>query len=124
MPFANPYADPATFRAAFVVRYPEFQYVSTTQIEACLGEALADTSDAWEGVSQAEEYVMVKAAEKLSESPVGRDARVTEPGQAKTTYMHHRLRLEKAFAFARSRTGVAEGDVAQVSAYLYGWCGC
>ena len=91
-------------RAGFLVAFPEFAAAGTTLLDATLAAALFQVSDSVG--DQYERMVYLRTADRLANSPWGRDARRLADGSVPTsTYATEFNELAEANAVSASRLG-------------------
>ncbi len=90
----------AVTSASFVESFPEFRFAAAAQLTARLAQIELTTGDCWAGEAR-DLIVMLQLADALAISPSGRDAQLSEPGQA-TTYRKQLWGLVKAKGFANA----------------------
>src|SRR5262245_28931029 len=91
-------------RASFLVQFPEFQNAGNDLIDATLASVETQVSDAF--AAQRDRAVMLRLADRLANSPWGRDARRLADGSVPTsTYSTEFNELALANAVSASRLG-------------------
>ena len=94
----------AVSRTTFLVSFPEFSSAGNTLIDATLAEVEKQVSDAFG--DQRDRAVMLRLADRLANSPWGRDARRLADGTVPTsTYSTEFDELARANAVSASRMG-------------------
>lgn len=90
--------------ASFLASFPEFQAAGTNMLTATLASVELQVSDSWG--DQRDRAVMLRLADRLANSPWGRDARMTADGSVpKSTYSVEFDQLASVNALSGSRLG-------------------
>jgi hypothetical protein len=94
----------AVTRASFLVSFPEFSLAGTDLLDATLAAVEYQVSDSFG--DQRDRAVMLRTADRLANSPWGRDARRLSDGTVPTsTYSTEFDELARANAVSASRMG-------------------